>query len=399
MNQAEFTSSTLPLPGMMDPAKEGGSPPKQVRDRGILPSQRILELLSAGRIACSQPVTMRQIQPSSLDLRLGPMAYRVRASFLPGKQSRVEEKLRELSMAEISLQDGAIFEKGCVYIVPLMEEWYLPDDYHGKANPKSTTGRLDIFTRLITDYGYEFERVPEGYKGKLYAEVVPRTFSVKVRQGMSLNQVRFVKGNPLPSRAESTLDRIHHKEPLSFTADDLPADTPRVVSVDLTGGADGSDIVGYRALAHAPLIDLSLINHYDPRDFWEPIRIPANQSGRKIILNPDEFYILVSKEKVRILPDLAAEMVAQDPLIGEFRSHYAGFFDPGFGYNVAEGQGTRAVLEVRSHEVPFVLEHGQIVGRLEYEWLTETPEIVYGPTIGSSYQAQGLQLSKQFKRW
>jgi dCTP deaminase len=398
MNQSEFISSTLPLPGIIDPQEQGG-PSRQVRERGVLPSQRILELLAAGRIACSQPTNLRQLQPSSLDLRLGPVAYRVRASFLPGKQSRVEEKLRELSMAEISLEDAAIFEKGCVYIVPLMEEWYLPDDYHGKANPKSTTGRLDIFTRLITDYGYEFERVPEGYKGKLYAEVVPRTFSVKVRQGMSLNQLRFVKGNPLPSRAESTLDRIHNKEPLSFNADDLPADTPRVVSVDLTGGVDGSEIVGYRALAHAPLIDLSLIDYYDPRDFWEPIRIPAKQSARRIILNPDEFYILVSKEKVRILPDLAAEMVSQDPLIGEFRSHYAGFFDPGFGYNVIEGQGTRAVLEVRSHEVPFVLEHGQIVGRLEYEWLTETPEIIYGPTIGSSYQAQGLQLSKQFKRW
>src|SRR5262249_11548945 len=213
------------------------------------------------------------------------------------------------------------------------------------------------------------------------------------------NQLRFVKGNPLPSRAESTLKEIHSREPLSFTPDDLPADTPRVVSVDLTGGADGTEIVGYRALAHAPLIDLSLIDHYDPRDFWEPIRIPSAQAARRIILNPDEFYILVSKEKVRILPDLAAEMVAQDSLIGEFRSHYAGFFDPGFGYNVGEGQGTRAVLEVRSHEVPFVLEHGQIVGRLEYEWLTETPDIIYGPKIGSSYQAQGLQLSKQFKRW
>lgn len=395
MSHSDFLATTLPLPGMPDPS----APARAVRERGVLPSQHIAELIQRGYIASAVPTVARQIQPSSLDLRLGPVAYRVRASFLPGKQSRVEEKLRELNMAEISLHDGAVFEKGCVYIVPLLEEWYLPDDFHGKANPKSSTGRLDIFTRLITDYGFEFERVPEGYKGRLYTEVVPRTFSVKVREGMSLNQLRIVKGNPLPSRAESTLDKIHAKAPLAFTPDDLPADTPRVVSVDLTGGAEGNEIVGYRALAHAPLIDLSLIGHYDPAEFWEPIRIAAQQPARRIILNPDEFYILVSKEKVRILPDMAAEMVAQDPLIGEFRSHYAGFFDPGFGYNVPEGQGTRAVLEVRSHEVPFVLEHGQIVGRLEYEYLTETPDIIYGPKIGSSYQAQGLQLSKQFKAW
>lgn len=395
MNYNEFTATTLPLPGMPDPSAPG----RHRRERGVLPSQHIIELIEKGYLASSVPTTPRQIQPSSLDLRLGPLAYRVRASFLPGRHSRVEEKLRELSMAEVSLRDGAVFEKGCVYIVPLLEEWYLPDEYHGKANPKSSTGRLDIFTRLITDYGFEFERVPEGYKGKLYTEVVPRTFSVKVREGMSLNQLRIVKGNPLPSRAESTLEKIHAKEPLSFTAEDVPADLVGKVSVDLGCSLDGSDIVGYRALAHAPLIDLSLIGHYDPADFWEPIRIPAGQQARRIILNPDEFYILVSKEKVRILPDMAAEMVAQDSLIGEFRSHYAGFFDPGFGYNVPEGQGTRAVLEVRSHEVPFVLEHGQIVGRLEYEWLTETPEIIYGPKIGSSYQAQGLQLSKQFRAW
>ena len=347
MSYSDFIAGTLPLPGMSDPAAQKRPP----RDRGVLPSQHIVEMLQKGYITAPVPTVAKQIQPSSLDLRLGPVAYRVRASFLPGKQSRVEEKLRELSMAEVSLSDGAVFEKGCVYIVPLLEEWYMPDDYHGKANPKSSTGRLDIFTRLITDYGFEFERVPEGYKGRLYTEVVPRTFSVKVREGMSLNQLRIVKGNPLPSRAESTLEKIHIKEPLAFTPDDLPADSPRVVSVDLTG-SDASDIVGYRALAHAPLIDLSLIGHYDPADFWEPIRIPRSQPARRIILNPDEFYILVSKEKVRILPDMAAEMVSQDPLIGEFRSHYAGFFDPGFGYNVPEGQGTRAVLEVRSHEVP-----------------------------------------------
>jgi dCTP deaminase len=213
---------------------------------------------------------------------------------------------------------------------------------------------------------------------------------------MSLNQVRFIRGNPAPLREDFTLGKRHEQDPLAFAADDRPADSEfdrgLLISIDLAGG-DGSEIVGFRAKSHAPLIDLALVNHYDPDEFWEPIH-----STRKIILNPDDFYILVSKEKVRVPPDLAAEMVAYDPSVGEFRIHYAGFFDPGFGHDVAEGKGTNAVLEVRSHEVPFVIEDGQVVGRLVYERLTEPPEKIYGPKIGSSYQSQGLSLSKQFRR-
>jgi dCTP deaminase len=362
------------------------------RATGVLPSQRIEEYLATGRIATAAPVEPRQIQPASLDLRLGPVAYRVRASFLPGRSATVEEKVRELSMTEIDLRAGAVFEKRCVYIVPLMEEWFLPEDVSGKANPKSTTGRLDIFTRLITDFGTEFEKVPAGYKGRLFAEVVPRTFSVRLQAGMSLNQVRFIRGKPLPLREDFTLGKLHEESPLAFSPDDQPAESPRLISIDLAG-ARGADVVGYKAKQHAPLIDLALVNHYDPSEFWEPIR-----STRRIILNPDDFYILVSKEKVSVPPHLAAEMVAYDPAIGEFRIHYAGFFDPGFGYAVEEGRGTTAVLEVRSHEVPFVVEDGQVVGRLIYERLLEPPEKIYGPKIGSSYQSQGLSLSKQFRR-
>ncbi|HEY7617134.1 MAG TPA: 2'-deoxycytidine 5'-triphosphate deaminase [Terriglobales bacterium] len=369
---------------------------RESRGTGVFPSQRIQEFIASGRIASAAPVEPKQIQPASLDLRLGPIAYRVRASFLPGRFATVEEKIRELGMTEMELAGGAVFERRCVYIVPLQEEWFLPEDVSGKANPKSTTGRLDLFTRLITDFGTEFERVAPGYKGRLYAEVVPRTFSVRVQQGMSLNQVRFIRGNPAPLREDFTLGKRHEQDPLAFAADDRPADSEfdrgLLISIDLAGG-DGSEIVGFRAKSHAPLIDLALVNHYDPDEFWEPIH-----STRKIILNPDDFYILVSKEKVRVPPDLAAEMVAYDPSVGEFRIHYAGFFDPGFGHDVAEGKGTNAVLEVRSHEVPFVIEDGQVVGRLVYERLTEPPEKIYGPKIGSSYQSQGLSLSKQFRR-
>ncbi|OFV97848.1 MAG: 2'-deoxycytidine 5'-triphosphate deaminase [Acidobacteria bacterium RIFCSPLOWO2_02_FULL_60_20] len=350
------------------------------------------EFIASGRIACRVPPEPKQIQPASLDLRLGATAYRVRASFLPGKNSSVDEKIRDLGMTEIDLRPGAVFEKRCVYIVPLMEEWFLPEEVSGKANPKSTTGRLDLFTRLITDYGTEFERVPQGYRGRLYAEVVPRTFSVRLQEGMSLNQVRFIRGNPPLLQEERTLKELHVESPLSYSPDDSPAESPRLISIDLAG-ASGAEVVGYKAKNHAPLIDLALVNHYDPSEFWEPIH-----STRRIILNPDDFYILVSKEKVSVPPHLAAEMVAYDPSIGEFRIHYAGFFDPGFGYAVEEGRGTTAVLEVRSHEVPFVVEDGQVVGRLIYERLLEPPEKIYGPKIGSSYQSQGLSLSKQFRR-
>ena len=236
----------------------------------------------------------------------------------------------------------------------------------------------------------------QGYKGKLYAEVVPRTFTVAVREGMRLNQVRFVRGSPPPLRESATLTKLHEQEPLAYTADDSPAD-PEIrhglpISIDLAGGP-GAAVVGFKAKSHAPLIDLAKVNFYDPEEFWDPI-----PSSKRIILDPNDFYILVSKEKVSVRPDLAGEMVAYDPAVGEFRIHYAGFFDPGFGYGLDQGKGTRAVLEVRSHEVPFVIEDGQLVGRLVFERLTDVPHKIYGVGIGSSYQAQGLSLSKQFRR-
>jgi dCTP deaminase len=363
---------------------------------GVLPSQKVMDLIEAGAISAAAPLTEEQIQPASIDLRLGPVAYRVQASFLPGKYSTVEKKIRDLMMSELDLERPTVFEKGCVYIVPLMEELILPKGISGKANPRSTTGRLDIFTRLLTDYGTEFERVPEGYRGRLYAEVVPRTFTILVRQGMRLNQLRFIRGNP--SSPDTQLSQLDETETLVYLDEDSPGGAMihkgLRVSVNLQG-KHPSEIIGYKAKKNAPVIDLLKTDYYDPGDFWEPIYGPKSKN---VILNPDDFYILASKEKVRIPPDFAAEMVAYDPSMGEFRIHYAGFFDPGFGYGLSDIKGTHAVLEVRSHEVPFVIEDGQIVGRLIYERLLEPSQKVYGTHIGSSYQNQGLSLSKQFKR-
>ena len=364
---------------------------------GILPSQKIRELIENGRISTPAPIEDGQIQPSSLDLRLGPVGYRMQASFLPGPNATVESRIKDLAMTRIDLTQPTVFEKGCVYLVPLMEHLNLTSEFSAKANPKSTTGRLDIFTRLICDGGTEFERVPPGYKGTLYAEVVPRTFTVLVQAGVKLNQLRFIRGCPPPS--DTTLQELDAQETLVYGEGDQPGEAlinrGLMVSLNLQGGPEDK-IIGYRAKQNTPAIDLLKKDYYDPDEFWEPIMAPRN---RRIILNPDDFYILLSKEKVRIPPAYAAEMVAYDPSMGEFRIHYAGFFDPGFGYGASDVKGSHAVLEVRSHEVPFLIEDGQVVGRLIYERLLTHSDKIYGMGIGSSYQGQGLALSKQFKRF
>ena len=299
-------------------------------------------------------------------------------------------------MTKLDLSSTAVFERGCVYMVPLMEQLRLPAGISAKANPKSTTGRLDIFTRLITDYGDEFERVPEEYSGPLYAEIVPRAFSVIVRPSTRLSQVRFIRGNRLSRDAE--LHDLHKEEVLVYLDEDSPGE-PRIhkglkLSVNLRARS-ASEIVAYRAKKNAPIIDLVRVDAYDPGEFWELIHSCA--TGR-LILNPGDFYILASRERVRVPPHFAAEMVPFDPSVGEFRIHYAGFFDPGFGYGSSDIRGTKAVLEVRAHEVPFAIEDGQVVGRLVYIRLLAKPDKVYGTNIGSSYQGQELALSKQFRR-
>jgi len=372
------------------------TPATETYPTGVLPSQSIRELIDAGQITASNPIEPEQIQPSSIDLRLGDVAYRVRASFLPSERFTVARKLEGYALHEIALTRPAVLEKGCVYIVPLQEELRLPSQLSGKVNPKSSTGRLDIFTRVITDYGRQFEIVPAGYKGKLYAEVVPQTFSVLVRAGVRLSQLRLTRGAP-PS-SDNQLSKLNKLEKLVYDDSEQPTkamiDSGLRLSVDLQG-TGGGDIIGYRAKKHTALIDLDRIGYYEPGEYWDAIHRTRN---RDLVLDPEDFYILASKELVSIPPGFAAEMVPYDSSVGEFRIHYAGFFDPGFGYGNDNIKGTRAVLEVRSHEVPFLLEDGQEVGSLTFERLLAVPDKLYGQGIGSNYQRQELQLSKHFKR-
>lgn len=355
--------------------------------KGVLPSQSITEMLADGRICATHPVPAGQIQPASLDLRLGNVAYRVRASFLPGLGNTVAARLENFEMHQIDLSNGAVLEKDCVYVVPLMESLALPADINAVANAKSSTGRLDVFTRLITDGGIEFDRVEAGYSGPLYAEISPRSFSVLARPGMRLNQIRFRQGQVVLSDNELRAMDARH----ALVDCDAHIDNGLGFSVDLTPRIGG--IVGYRAKPHTGLIDLDKIGHYDATEYWEPVY--THNGG--IILDPGAFYILVSREAVHIPPDCAAEMAPYMAMVGEFRVHYAGFFDPGFGHDAAGGKGSRGVLEVRCHEAPFALEHGQIVGRLVYERMSAVPDILYGTDMGSNYQGQGLKLSKHFK--
>ena len=358
-------------------------------EQGILPADRIVAMAARGAIGLERPLDAGQVQPASLDLRLGEIAYRVRASFLPGPDTIVSERLKGLTLHTFSLAEGAVLETGCVYIVPLMERLRLPKNVAAAANPKSSTGRLDVFTRVITDRAREFDAVPEGYDGPLYIEISPRTFPILVRAGSRLTQMRFRRGSAkLDDRA---LAALHAKQTL--VDGEARIDNGLTLSIDLGRESATDGIVGYRAKRHTDVIDVDKRAAYDPLDFFEPIP----RRSTELVLDPDQFYILVSREAVHVPPEYAAEMVPFDPLVGEFRVHYAGFFDPGFGHSAAGGQGSRAVLEVSSHEVPFILEHGQIVGRLVYERLTERPAKLYGEDLGSHYQAQGLKLSKHFR--
>ena len=344
--------------------------PASEAQTGILPSQAIEALIAAGRVKLAEPLLEKQLQPASLDLRLGPIAYRVRASFLPGRGERVADKLDELQMHTISLSQGAVLETGCVYVAPLLESLALPGDLAAATNPKSSTGRLDVFTRVIADGVSAFDQIPAGYTGPLFAEICPQTFPVVVRKGSRLSQIRFRAGG------RSEADAV----------DDV------ALSVDLTGDANG--LVGYRAKRHTGVVDVDLVGACPVLDYWEPIHV---REAKRLVLDPDQFYILASKEAVHVPPTQAAEMVPFNPLVGEFRVHYAGFFDPGFGHVEAGGEGSRAVLEVRSHKVPCILADGQTIGRLVYEQLTETPKLLYSRDLSSHYQAQGLKLSKHFK--
>ena len=374
------------------------------RQTGILSSIEIKELIRNGRIrAGNQVIDDSQIQPASMDLRLGGKAYRVQASFLPNSGSTIESKIRDLTLAEIDLTKPTLLERGAVFVIPIIEELSLPYDISGAANPKSTTGRLDIFTRLVHEGGekydfkdLQFEQVPKGYKGKLFVQIVSRTFPIVLCAGAKLNQLRFVRGKP-PAATDNALERL--EEGLVYyetgTAPARPIlDEGLMMSIDLTGSGPGS-VVAYKAKRNCPPVDLSKAGAHDAAQFWDAITAPAS---RRLVLDPGDFYILASKERISVPSNWAAEMTQFDPSIGEFSVHYAGFFDPGFGYGTSgEIKGTKAVLEVRAHEVPILLEDSQVVGRLMYHKMASVPDKLYGQAIGSSYQQQGLALSKQFR--
>ena len=365
---------------------------------GVWPSQWIHKAVEDGLVLADTPVDERAVQPASLDLRLGDVAYRLRCSFLPGS-NLVEERLKSFVVGpEIDLADGAILERNRPYLIPLQERLALPMRLRAKANPKSSTGRLDVFTRVITDRAFRFDEIRKGYEGRLYLEVVPRSFTVMVRSGLALNQLRLISGNAQVSDAE--IRQVHNTDGILFRNGaaldrrDVRAHGGLFVGLDLT--TRDSDAVGYRARLNSDLIDMALVNHYDPAHYWDPV-VP--ETGNRVVLEPEQFYLLISDEAIRIPPNLAAEMTAFDPTSGELRTHYAGFFDPGFGYDddLLRGAGSRAALEVRAHDVPFMVEHRQRVCKLTFERMAEEPSVLYGRALRSHYQGQESTLSKHFR--
>ncbi|MCH8157979.1 MAG: 2'-deoxycytidine 5'-triphosphate deaminase [Nitrospinae bacterium] len=370
--------------------------------QGYLPCQYIELACQNGWIKSSLPIADSQIQPASLDLRLGPKAYRIQCSFLPENET-VAEKLKDVTLYEFDLEDhGGILEKGAIYLIPLMEEINFPPSIYGLANPKSSTGRLDMFTRVIVDHGHRFDEIPKGYRGKLYLEVIPRSFPVKVSPGLSLNQLRLCNIHS-STLGKNTLETNYKKCPILFGRDgevvpfkNIKFDLGVFIGVDVLG-YDGHSIIAYKAKTNSQVIDLGKINFYKSEDFWEPIH---KQKRNRLILEPESFYIMMSKEKICIWPHLLAEMVAYEPNSGELRTHYAGFFDPGFGWHgktSKSNQGTRAVMEVRPHDVPFMVEDGQTFCRLKFENIIEPSTRLYGKNLSSHYHTQELALSKYFK--
>jgi len=370
---------------------------------GFLPSQFIDIASHLGIIHSRERILDQQFQPVSIDLTLGGKVYRIQSSFLPEKET-VEQKLKDLKLYEFDIwDDGGILEKECIYLIPLQEELVLPQSMYGRTNPKSSTGRIDMFTRVIIDRGHRFDEITKGYRGKMYLEVIPRSFPVRVKQGLSLNQLRLYQGEPYKS--DQLLKKYYSKNPILFNKAGIhiPWEQVKVedgifISVDIEGNGKKNSVVAYKARTNSNVIDLSKVRHHKASDYWEEIR---PQKKNRLILEPESFYIMMSKEKICIWPDILAEMVAYEPNSGELRTHYAGFFDPGFGWNGTDEprlQGTRAVMEVRPHDVPFMVEDGQTFCRLKFEKLIELPTKVYGKDIKSNYSSQALTLSKYFKK-
>ena len=366
---------------------------------GVLPSQSLERAVDLGFVdAGDYKIPQANIQPASIDLRLGEVAYRIRCSFLPDTRP-VEVKLKEFVVDELDLRrDGAVLETNRPYLIPLLEQLQLPQDLRGKANPKSSTGRLDVFTRIVTDQSFRFDEIRAGYHGPLFLEVVPLSFTVRVKQGLALNQLRLAIGRSRLTDEE--IEAVHREQPLLYREGrpvpeaDLATADGLFLGLDLRGDHVGR--VGYRAKDFTPPIEMGRMAAYEWEDYWEPVR---REEGNRIVLGPEHFYLLLSEEAVQVPPAFAAEMAAYDPTSGELRTHYAGFFDPGFGFDESgASHGSRAALEVRAHDVPFMIEHRQRVCKLSFERMIEPPERLYGASIGSAYQGQVDTLGKHFKQ-
>ncbi len=364
---------------------------------GVLPAQRLRDAIAREWLhADPWRIPAEAVQPASVDLRLGEHAWALRCSFLPDSDSTVEEKIEDLAFERIDLRDGATLERDRPYLVPLIEELALPAEIRAKANPKSSTGRLDVFTRVLTDRNHRFDEIAAGYRGKLYLEVVPRTFAIRVKTGLALNQVRLMSADA--RLGDEQLLAVHERSPLLYrdsrplARSELSLADGLFLSLDVSDSAE--DIVGYRAKRNSLPIDLTKVGALKWRDYWEPV---YPEHGRRIVLEPEVFYLLLSAEGVSIPPSYAAEMLAYDPTAGELRTHYAGFFDPGFGYTPEPStRGSRAALEVRARDVSFMVEHRQPVCKLAFERMAEEPDVLYGKDIGSNYQGQLTMLSKHF---
>jgi dCTP deaminase len=364
---------------------------------GVLPSQRLRDAVSDGWIVAGDwRIPPESIQPASVDLRLGEEAWALRCSFLPDSDSTVEQKVQDLAFEKIDLRDGATLERDRPYLIPLIEELRLPEEIRAKANPKSSTGRLDVFTRVLTDRSHRFDEISAGYNGRLYLEVVPRTFAIRVKTGLALNQVRLISGDG--RLGDQELVALHDEIPLLYrdseplSAAALSLGDGLFLSLEVSDSVEAT--VGYRAKKNSLPIDLTKVGGLQWQDYWEPVH---PERGRRIVLEPEVFYLLLSAEGVSIPPSYAAEMLAYDPTAGELRTHYAGFFDPGFGYSRrGDSLGSRAALEVRARDVPFMVEHGQPVCKLAFERMAEEPDVLYGEEIGSNYQGQQTMLSKHF---
>lgn len=364
---------------------------------GVLPAQRLRDAIAREWIVAGEwRIPSQAVQPASVDLRLGERAWALRCSFLPDSDSTVEQKVADLAFEQIDLRDGATLERDRPYLVPLVEELRLPDGVRAKTNPKSSTGRLDVFTRVLTDRSHRFDEIAGGYRGKLYLEVVPRTFAIRVKTGLALNQVRLIDGDGRLN--DGQLVELHRRVPLLFrderpvAQDSLSLGDGLFLSLDASGGPDST--VGYRAKKNSLPIDLTKVGALRWQDYWEAVHPEAKQ---RIVLEPEVFYLLLSAEGVSIPPSYAAEMLAYDPTAGELRTHYAGFFDPGFGYSrTGAPGGSRAALEVRARDVSFMVEHGQPVCKLAFERMAEEPDVLYGEDVKSNYQGQQTMLSKHF---